>query len=383
MLKVLAGELSATFNLDGQHLDRYIARQQSIVSSLCDQLLLHDQILIPTQDYLTAAGLVHIIGEHNVLTLLDEERLSFVRLRGAFGYVRGAGEDGRLLTFISPTIPNSMPIDQSIAAGLRVIDGKYKERNRLPKLLISRSPQIEMQAAVDATHVGTYADLSQTSLWKEEYRLPNPELLALPGAEKMGVRVIDPNTDISNNVIDVCLALGLMNIELYLAKQFDCENVSTASPIGDCISLKLPRLTGEKAPFEKLWSFLDVAGIPEISGPLLADREEMAKFIKLTRSRDAAAFRQWFSEKSGLTDKDILKAYIDLLHETPWVQGKTGRTLRIAASLGLGAFGLGWLVDAAVGAVDSFVVDKVVRGKGAKFFLENLRSFSGRILPRA
>ncbi len=87
MLKVLAGELSATFNIDGQHLDRYVGRQNSVVRSLCDQLLLHDQILIPTQDYLTAAGLVRILGERSVLILLEEERIRFLRLRGAFGYV--------------------------------------------------------------------------------------------------------------------------------------------------------------------------------------------------------------------------------------------------------------------------------------------------------
>ena len=53
----------------------------------------------------------------------------------------------------------------------------------------------------------------------------------------MKVRMIAPNTDVTNNVIDACLALGLMNIELYLAKQFECVSSSTGSPIGDCISL--------------------------------------------------------------------------------------------------------------------------------------------------
>ena len=382
MLKVLAGELSATFNLDGQHLDRYVGRQNSVVRSLCDQLLLHDQILIPTQDYLTAAGLVRILGERSVLILLEEERIRFLRLRGAFGYVRGTGPDGRLVTFISPNVANSVPIDQSIAAGLGVIKGEYTEHDRLTKRLVSSSHQIELQSVVDATHVDTYADLSQTALWKEKYRLPNPELLALPGAEKMGVRVIGPGTDVSKNIIDACLALGLMNIELYLAKQFECESISTGSPIGDCISLKIPRLAGTDVPDAKLWNFLDVTGVPDISGPLLADREEMKKFIKLTRGGDATAFRQWFHVNAKLTDKEILKAYIEVLHQTPWVQGKSGRILRIAASLGLGAIGLGWVVDAAASAIDSFVVDKVVRGKGAKFFIEKLRNFSGRIRPK-
>jgi hypothetical protein len=380
MLRVLSGDLSATFNIDGQHFERYTDRRTSVVRSLCDQLLLHDQILIPTQDYLTAAGLVRNLGERNFLTLLEEERLRFLRLRGAFGYVRGTGHDGRLLAFIDPTgkLPASSPIDQSIEAALSVIQGEITENSRLMKLLIACSHELEFQTVVDATHKDAYADLSQTMLWKEEYRLPNSDLLALPGVKEMSVRAIGPGIDVSNNVVDACLALGLMNIELYLAKQFDCTSSATGSPIEDCISLKLPRLTGNRSVHQKLWNFLAVR-VPDISGPLLADSEEMAKFLKLTRRRDAEAFRLWFHENANMTETELLKAYIDVLHQTPWIQGKGGRALRMAVSLGLGVFGLGWIVDATVSTVDNFVVDKFVRGKGAKFFIEDLRKFSGRI----
>jgi hypothetical protein len=297
----MAGTLSATFNIDGRHLERFAERRASTVRSLCDHLLLHDQILIPTQDYLTAAGLVRILGEHNVIALLEEERLHFVRLRGFFGYVRSLGPDGRLLGMNDPTgkMPNSSAVDQSIDMGLATIKGEYTEHNRLKNLLIDRSHELELGSVVDATHKDAYADLSQTSLWKDSYRFSNPDLLVLPGVKEMEVRVIGPSTDVTNNVIDACLALGLMNIELYLAKQFDCGSSSTGSPMGDCISLKIPRLTSDHSVPEKLWHFLDLAGVPDISGPLLADRGEMAKFLKLTRNRDAdadglaAAQRAW------------------------------------------------------------------------------------------
>jgi len=159
-------------------------------------------------------------------------------------------------------------------------------------------------------------------------------------------------------------------------------STSTGSPIGDCISLKFVRLSKGRDVLQNLWNFLDVAGVPDISGPLLADKEEIAKFLKLTRSRHAEVFRQWFHENAHLTEKDILKEYIDVLHQTPWIQGTSGRALRIVASLGLGALGLGWIVDAAASTIDHFVVDKFARGRGAKFFIEDLRKFSGRIAPR-
>ena len=374
MLKVLAGSLSATFNIDGRHLERFEERREAVGRTLCDHLLLHDQIIIPTQDYLTAAGLVRVLGERTVLTLLAEDRLRFVRLPGMFCYVRGTGPDGQLATMRDPTgkLPNSAPIDRSVDMGLSTINGEYTDHNRLKKLLIDRSHELDLTTVVSATRKDAYADLSQTSLWKDSYRVDNQDLLALPGAKEMKVRMIAPNTDVTNNVIDACLALGLMNIELYLAKQFECVSSSTGSPIGDCISLKIPRLTSNHAVPERLWHFLNVAGVPDFSGPLLADRGEMAKFLKLTRHRDADAFRHWFHENENLSETDILKAYIDVLQQTPWIQRTGPRLLRMVLSLALGTIGLGLAVDAGVSLLDNFVVDNF-HGKGTKFFIEDLR----------
>ncbi len=94
MFKVLAGNLSATFNLDGGHLQRYLQRKEAITKSLCEEIILHDQIIIPTHDYLTACGIFLLLGEKNFISLLHSEKIRFLRLRGVFGYVRGTGRDG-------------------------------------------------------------------------------------------------------------------------------------------------------------------------------------------------------------------------------------------------------------------------------------------------
>jgi hypothetical protein len=170
-----------------------------------------------------------------------------------------------------------------------------------------------------------------------------------------------------------------MNIELWLAREFDCISGMTGSPIGDCISLKLDRLVGEQASHQRLWDFLDIAGVPDVSKPLLDDQEEMAKFIDLTTTRDADAFRQWFHKNTELAEKELIKSYVDILHGTPWIQRPGGRVLRMVSSLGLGTLGLGFLVDATASMMDNFVLDKYARGKGAKFFIESLRKFNGRL----
>src|ERR1700738_3015548 len=99
MYKVLAGNLSATFNLDGGHLQRMLERGPRVIASLCEQMILHDQILVPNNDYLTAAALVVLVGERNVIELLENNELRFVRIRKALGYAQGASEPGRLMVF--------------------------------------------------------------------------------------------------------------------------------------------------------------------------------------------------------------------------------------------------------------------------------------------
>ena len=123
MFKVLAGNLSAIFNLDGKHLGRYLQKKEIIISSIYEDLILHDQIFIPTQDYLTACGLILVLGERNFISLLEDKRIHFLRLSGAFGYVKGTGVDGTLRTFVDPNSkrPQDSSIEESIKVGLSVI----------------------------------------------------------------------------------------------------------------------------------------------------------------------------------------------------------------------------------------------------------------------
>ncbi|MHB9100418.1 MAG: hypothetical protein ACYC2E_02715 [Sulfuricella sp.] len=187
MLKVLAGDLSATFNLDGMHGQRYVSRRTEVAQSLCEQLLLHDQIIIPTHDYLTAAGLIALFGERTVIALLESDQLRFIRLRGLFGYVRGTGRDGSLVTFGDPAAqrPQDSPLESSIAAGLDAIQLPLVERDKLAKLLAKKSHPMELSQVLSAVRDNAYADLRHTPLWNDSYTFHKTGLLKLPGMQKM------------------------------------------------------------------------------------------------------------------------------------------------------------------------------------------------------
>lgn len=379
MLRVLAGDLAATFNLDGLHGQRYVARRVEIAQSLCEQLLLHDQIIVPTQDYLTAAGLIALFGERTVIDLLESERLKFIRLRGLFGYVRGSGSDGGLATFSDPDgqRPQDSPLEASIYAGLDAIQSPLVERDKLARLLAEKSHPMELSQVLGAVRDNAYADLRKTPLWHNYYSFHKPGLLKLPGMQKMQTRVLGPNTNASDNPVDALLALTLTNIELYLSKQFDCASMSTGSPVGDCIELKLGHLQRGHPGRNRLWSFLEVANVPNLASVTLADSSRFSDLLKLTQNRNARVFREWFHQAAPLSEKEIYARYVDLLHEVPWAATAPVRVLRFAISLALDS--LNPIVGKVADVADAFLLDRLLRGNSAKYFVEDLRTFSGKI----
>jgi hypothetical protein len=196
----------------------------------------------------------------------------------------------------------------------------------------------------------------------------------------MQVRVFGPGTNVSENIVDALLAITLMNMELYLSESLSCASASTGSPIGDCIALKLPRLDHEHPARAYLWSFLEVAGVSDLSNLLLADGDRMTELLKITYSSDAQQFRSWFHSSANLSEREILKAYIDLLHRVPWIQRAPAKTLRFAVTTVAGLVPvLGPILGAGASAIDIYVADKLLRGKSPKFFIEDLRNFSGQI----
>jgi len=136
MYKTIASRLSARFQVDGSHLQRYLGRISFIKKVILEELVLHDRIMIPTPDFLTADGLILILGERGMIELLESERVQFVRTRSVLGFVRGKGKDGGLAVFGDPDNkkPQDANLDESIEAGLSVIDGNLKEKKILANL---------------------------------------------------------------------------------------------------------------------------------------------------------------------------------------------------------------------------------------------------------
>lgn len=372
MYKTIASRLSARFQVDGSHLQRYLGRISFIKKVILEELVLHDRIMIPTPDFLTADGLILILGERGMIELLESERVQFVRTRSVLGFVRGKGKDGGLAVFGDPDNkkPQDANLDESIEAGLSVIDGNLKEKKILANLLLQNSIDVETSEILEAVRRESISDFKKSVMWKARFVLPNPDLVALPGIKEMQVKVIGMNSDPLGNPIDTLLELASYNSDLYLAEKFGCVDASPFFPIGDFLRIKAIRASGQS---DALWNLFEINDIPDFSDVDLIEDGRFSVLHKVTLSSKANSFRKWFHSRESWNERDVLKEYLTVIQEIPWTQKLPTRILRFITTTGLGLIpGVGQVAS----FIDSFIFDRAFRKDSPKFFIDDIRQLA-------
>ncbi len=377
MYRTISSRLTAHFNPDGRHLQRYLHRNSIITKSFCEDLILHDQILVPCPDYLTACGLILIIGEKGFIELIERDKLKFIRTRGGLGFISGEGPS-EVIDFSDPdkTRPMDSPIEQSVNAALKVIEVKLKEKKKLFRSIVQNSYSIERATIIKAVKQESIRDLKYTKTWKSKYESNNPDCILLPPTEEIQIRVIGPGFNPKREISDALLALTQYNSDLYLAEKFECQDISPLYPVGDLLEIKNNRLIEATGHSEKFWTLLEVNGVPDLSQFVLSHDSNMSNLLKVATNKNSMDFRDWFHKNQELNEKEILREYIGILHDVPSVQKLPSKSLRFVITSVLGFVpGLGQ----AANFFDSFIVDKLFKGKSPKFFIDDLTKVSGSL----
>lgn len=369
-IKTISSRLTAQFNADGSHLHRYLQRSDTIRSSICEDLILNDQILIPTQDYLTAAGLIIILGERSLIELLERGRINFIRTRCCFGFVRGSGPDGGLITFSDPKNlrPQDCDIERSVQLALNEISQSLKDKKLLTQLLVQSSLEEETNNILEKIGSEAILDFKRSFFWLDEYADEQPGLLRLPGIEKMQVKLASAGEDPNQGPIEFLLSLVLKNMDFYLLGKYHCQNISPFHSIGDFLNAKANRMN-----VSDISTLIEIMGVPNFSATDFTKEHVFLDFLHMTESKNALAFRKWFASLEAINEKEVLKEYISVLQDVPWIQRLPGKTFRFAittfASLIPGAVGF------VAGALDTFFLDSLGKKKSPKFFIDDLTKF--------
>ena len=363
--KILAGSLTAHPNTAGTHLDNYVKNKHQIAKDICEALILHDQIYIPIQDYLTACGLVSILGENNTISLLESDQIRFVRARHQLIFVKSRHLPGEIgLMTAQEGHPSSSPHNRSIALGLDVLENiiPLKNRKSLERLLAQQTDSVNIDDYLKDIKKTARSIFRRTPVASKPM---NDFLGELPdGRAQVNMLRVSP-LDI-NNPIQVMIGLASIYYETNLLKKYNCSSNSSAVDWNNLSGLTAP---GTSSSAENLWSITELYKIPDLGEVLLSDGSYCKKIIKITRSSDAAQFRQWFHDNENLSTKEIQQEFVALTDKEPWFKTPVGSYLCWGIPIMVG-FVIGPLAGIPLSLANKLLGK--VKGQSPKYFISSL-----------
>jgi len=375
-IRAFAASMWAVFNLGNpnERYQRFLQQGRPRLKAIVESLLIHDEIVIPTHDFLSLAILVGVLGEKNVIELLEERCLRFLRVNGFLAYV-GNGGGIRSSNFIpepgKPPAPSCAPLEEAIAWALGGLNVKISDA-RLVERVVRATEEVDLEPLGQAIRHETYMDILKSPELRATFGLRNTDMDHLQGVEPNGVRIYGGmDTEWEPDEINVVLSLAMTNLEFRLAQHAGCTDSSTASPVGHVIKAKAQRLAASSGPFERFAQLREITEIPDLGEGVLEKAIPLEKLVKLRRSRRARQFRRWFQKRCQGDTASIGREYAKLVGEIPVVGSLPARVIRLLITTGIGfthpAAGV------VAGTVDSFVLQEAFRGDSPKFFIEDLR----------
>lgn len=366
------------FESDAKRYDKFLKRGRPFFKSLIEGVLLHDQIVIPTQDFMILTALLGILGECAVLDMLEMDCLRFLRINGFFGY---QGAKGIQTYEIHKPDGQKLPVFASAETAVDWAIGSRKEKPKSPKLsgiVLEKTEEVKLNSIVYKIRHETYMDVLNSQYLRDFFALRNRHMDRLAGVGPNQVRIYGGTDGISwkADEVGIVMALAQTNLELYLAQTLDCADLSTGSPVGHLIKGKVERTCTGQYALEAFAILKEIADIPDIGETVLQKSISLKKLLKLRQSSDGKQFRKWFHENCCDNPVATAKEYTSLLRDVKKIQSLPIRILRfiVTGVLGTlcGPIGLG------VGVADSFFIDKLLKGGSPKFFIENIRQLQGK-----
>jgi hypothetical protein len=136
-------------------------------------------------------------------------------------------------------------------------------------------------------------------------------------------------------------------------------------------------LSGTVDPEQQLRTFdrvLDLSGEEGVASRLEKERVDVERLLKVRASREVREFRAWLWEMHDASDEEIREQVEGVRKEAGrFLVSTPGRALRWLAGVGIGAIPVaGPIAGAALGAADTFLLEKVLPSSGVVTFIGDM-----------
>lgn len=374
--RVFAGNMWPMFNFDDPNVryTSFLGGARPAFKTAIESLVLYNELIIPTDDFMSLAALVGTLGEASVVSLIESRSIRFVRVKGALGY---CGNGAGLQYF---TIGSDQGDEKAFCAGADkaihwALTGLAMrlQNPQLPELVLQATEEIDLQEIWEGVRHETYMDILNSDHLRNYFAVRNTELNALEGIQAKEVRIFGgPNSEWRADEIGIVLALAATNLELRMLQAVEASDASTACPVGHALRAKAERGYGEQAA-RSFAVLREIAEIPDLGESILLGSVPIQELIRLRESRSAEQFRAWFHENCRTDPVATGKEYARLLRQVSGIQSFSARVLRFLVTTAIGYLPGGSALGTVAGGIDSFLVDRWFRGQSPKVFIDDLR----------
>ena len=357
--------------------------------SFINRLLLYDQIIIPTGNYLVLPVLRLWLGDRAVAKLLRDDVIVLARYDTWLCYIgNGHGlkfyqiAPGETPESKQPTITsvNYAPIEEAVEMILNVGNPKVSdfERPALRRLLLDKSRPLSISRYEEQLRKETYTDILKSSILRSFFAIRNKHLDQLHGIGPNEVTVADfhqPKMGMEDKPeIAAVFKIALENLLLTLASELGC---SIQGNLESKIMLKAKgqRIGLADAQLEGFLHVSNLHGLPDLGALYTAGQLSFDALMEIREHQTTQGLRKWIRTTDPLTCEEVLKAYVSSLRQKAPVESLPFKVLRFLSTTALGAIPkIGPVLGAIVGVADSFLIEKLFPGKLPAVLLDGMRT---------
>lgn len=358
------------------------------LSHLVNQLLVYDEIIIPTKDFGIVPILIKWMGKKGFEEALEKKTLSFIRQPFMLCYVGNGnglqmmsmdeGVGGKFKWHQEATFGDH---DKAIELQLihRCKSFAPRERDRILGLVMNLSNEfkfdenIEFKKLIEETYEDIKFDSELTSFIAaneggREYRA---NLKRLKGVNSVQARIL--GRDGIKDGIDLLLRIAQTNLEIIHSHTNNCDlNISDGGM--KFIGNKFRRLGVKPQKSKSLLGLLELNNLPDVGEVVSQGRLTFDEFWEMRNKKNAVKFRDWLANAEIDQARDLEKLYVESLGNQHWIDSVPVKIVRFILSNVLGA--IEPITGFAAGTLDSFFVDKWIKGYKPKLFIDELSKLS-------
>lgn len=260
-----------------------------------------------------------------------------------------------------------------------------RERVKIVTAIMRNTQQLNYDPAFFIKHIRqeSYTDilsnpqLSAFVTHSERSASQMVDLARLKGAQPNKLRVLKDVGSI-RDAVDLVLQIAEINLEVVMSSFHGECDLFTPMGAERLLQAKLARAGATSSALENFLRLLDLNDIPDIGVAVEAGDRSLSDIWCIRKEKASIRFREWLRQADTGDASELEKAYVESLGQPSIYNRLPTRIMRFVITAGISTGvaltypAAGIAAGIAINLVDSFFVEKWLRGYSPRLFLDRL-----------